>query len=306
VTVRLRSSTWFLLQAIGLSAVFSSGCAGSKSDPEGARTTYVHIDDVEDPGGVIDWRPDSGADDSTPGSWDTEAGIQCGNIQPMPRYLGGMWAPAALEQPYATFANVISQHAARLHTTAPLVNTWGATLAFDFAKQLPLEQTQPLHPGDMGDPASCTPPLGVERDSWTPALAVDLRAYRGVAFYARASPEAGTTAIFVKVHDRNTDRRGGECDPSVGSDRECYNAFGTRVVLGAEFRRYTVYFEDFEQEIGWGFRPPAAEPDLEHVYSLVFQVRTPGGPCDPPSVCPGGLPELTFDVWIDDLAFVER
>jgi hypothetical protein len=224
----------------------------------------------------------------------------------MPGYLGGSWTPALLDSPYRTFSNVISQRAARLRTTAPLVNTWGATLAFDFAKKLPLEENRPDVPGDIGDPASCTPPLGVRPDSWTPALAVDLRAYRGVAFYARAVPEAGTTAIFVKLHDRNTDRRGSECDATVGSDRECYNAFGTRVVLTAEFRRYSVYFDDFEQEIGWGYRPVEAAPDLEHVYSLVFQVRTPGGPCDPPGVCPGGLPELTFDVWIDDLAFIER
>lgn len=289
-----------------ISLLLLPGCAGSKSALDDATTTYVHIDDMEDPGGVIDWRPDSGAEGTAPGQWDSEAGTQCDDIRPLPRYLGGTWEPAKLESPYETFSNRLSRHAARLYTTAPLVNTWGATLAFDFVKKLPLPPHEPRDPEHPGDPATCTPPAGVLPDSWSPALTVDLRAYRGVSFYARAVPEVGTAAIFVKLHDLNTDRRGEVCDPTLGSDRECYNAFGKRVVLDAEFRRYTVLFDEFEQELGWGYRPPEAAPDLEHVFSLVFQVRTPGGPCDPPNVCPGGPPELSFDVWIDDLAFVER
>lgn len=279
-------------------------CAGSESPPEEPATRYVLIDDIEDSSGQILWRPVSGADDSMPGRWDTEAGSQCGNLQPRPAYLGGDWPHALVEEPYRTFSAELSYQAVRLRTTAPLVNTWGATLAFDFEKEFPAKANQPNDPEDPGDPAACTPPAGVTRESLTEAVPVDLSAYRGVAFYARAVPEAGTSTISVKLHEYNTDPRGGQCNQTVGTDDECYNAFGKRVLLDAEFRRYTVLFEELAQEPRWGKRVP--EPDLGRVYSLVFQIFTPGGTCDPPSVCPGALPELTFDVWVDDVAFVER
>lgn len=290
---------------VGVSALLAIGCAGTKSpNDDDAPARYVIIDDIEGSTGQIQWRPASGGENTTPGRWDTEAGSQCGNLAPLPGYLGGDWPHALVETPYPTFSAEPSRQAVRLRTTAPLVNTWGATLAFDFAKKVPAKVNQPLDPNDRGDPATCTPPVGVERESLTDAAEVDLRGYRGVAFYARAVPDAGTSSISVKLHDHNTDPRGGVCDQTVGSDDECYNAFGKRVLLDAEFRRYTVLFDELAQEPRWGKRVP--EPDLERVYSLVFQIFTPGGTCDPPSVCPGVLPELTFDVWIDDVAFVER
>jgi hypothetical protein len=45
--------------------------------------------------------------------------------------------------------------------------------------------------------------------------------------------------------------------------------------------------------------------DREHVYGLVFQMDTPGGACVPPIMCVDD-PELSFDVWVDDLHFIER
>jgi hypothetical protein len=135
---------------------------------------------------------------------------------------------------------------------------------------------------------------------------VDLRSFRGLAFYGKADPNARSTTVAVMLLDRNSDPRGGQCDPVQASAAECFNSFSASVELEADFRRFAVEFSELEQDPHWGYRPSPNEPDLEHVYGIAFQVFTPGGVCPKGAVCPGDPPSLTFDITIDDVHFVNR
>ena len=156
------------------------------------------------------------------------------------------------------------------------------------------------------DPTLVTRPCtsGMERVEY-PAEAVDLSRFSGFVFWGMASKAAGSTKLLVQLQDRNTDPRGGVCDPVPGSTNECYNGFGVVLELGEELARYTVNFSELEQDPTWGYHPDPSVLDREHVYGLVFQMDTPGGTCPPPITC-ADPPELSFDVWVDDLHFVER
>ena len=125
-------------------------------------------------------------------------------------------------------------------------------------------------------------------------------------FFGKANPDAGTTRVSVLLLDRNSDPRGEVCDPIQASAKECFNSFAASVELGADFKRLQVDFADLSQDPQWGYRPTPNEPDLEHVYGVAFQVFTPGGVCPDGAVCPGDLPSLSFDIWIDDVYFVNR
>ena len=248
--------------------------------------------------GRVEWTPPSATREAQPGRWISYADIQCSDLVPTPEWApGGGWSHAALPVSHETLPGVTSETAARLRTRAPLINTWGAGMGFMFteppADQLTMLVTRP-----------CT--LGMARDLVYPAAPVDLSRYSGIVFWARAAQNADSASVLVQFQDANTDPRGGVCDPVTGSTNGCYNGFGVVLTFGESFERYVVDFSELTQNPNWGHRPRPSVIDLEHVYGLVFQVDTPGGVCASPNVCLGGLPELTFDIWVDDLYFVGK
>ena len=271
------------------------GCS-SPEPGEPNPATYVKIDDMEGTSGRIEWTPENGDPDALPGRWVSYADTQCENLSPVPEWApDGAWSYAELPEEHETLEGTTSNHAARLRTTAALVDTWGAGMGFQFSEPpLGTDETRVTRP--------CT--AGMQRDLDYPAAAIDLSRYSGLVFWGMARRQAGSATLLVQFQDVNTDPRGNVCVPVPGNPDECYNGFGVVLELDDTLRRYTLNFTDFTQDPTWGYRPMPSVMDFEHVYGLVFQMDTPGGAC-PPNECVDPN-ELRFDVWIDDLYFVER
>lgn len=271
--------------------------ACSSPEPsEPSEPSYVKIDDMEGTSGRIEWTPEDGEPDTLPGRWVSYADKQCENLEPVPEWApDGAWSYAELPEEHETMEGATSTHAARLRTAAALENTWGAGMGFQFSEPpLGSDATRVTRP--------CTE--GTQQDLDYPAVAVDLSRFSGLVLWGMARKAAGSTRLLVQFQDVNTDPRGKVC-PVAESTAECYNGFGVVLELGDEYTRYTVNFADLTQDPTWGYRPEPSVMDRERVYGLVFQMDTPGGACAPPIVCIPP-PELSFDVWIDDLYFVER
>jgi hypothetical protein len=271
------------------------------SDPAEPAEALTRIDDMEGDRTQILWQAPGGSDSAIPGRWQSFADVSCTSLFPTPTSPDAdRWTFADLPEPHTTFNGTRSTRAARLTTTAPFVNTWGAGMRFDLTSLVPYVQRTSEVPSDLPCPTASR-----ALSEWD-AETVDLRGLRGVTFFGKADPNAGSTTVSVLLLDRNSDPRGGECDPVQASPRECFNSFAASVELTENFQRFTVNFSELEQDPHWGYRPSPSEPDLEHVYGVAFQVFTPGGVCPKGAVCPGDPPSLTFDVFIDDVYFVNR
>jgi len=289
----------FLGQMLGLSCVVAqaTGC----SDPDPAAPTerpvdersYTKIDDMEGTTGVIGWEPPLGS----PGFWYSYASLQCENLLPVPSFLEGIggWSYAEVREPYETFAGVTSRQAARLRTVAPLVDTWGAGMGFFLSL--------PTGSGPPGSPYECTVESAAARNNESNATPVDLTAYSGISFWAKTEPNAQVAELTLELFDRNTYPAGGICNPTPGTPDECYNSFAVKLALTERFEHYVVDFSEFAQDPRWGYRVPSGTVDLTQMYAPAFNVMMPGGSCS--GVCPG-IPTLEFDIWIDDLYFVDR
>jgi hypothetical protein len=107
-------------------------------------------------------------------------------------------------------------------------------------------------------------------------------AYSGIAFWAKAGAGAAP-ALRVNVSDKNTDPAGGVCMPAD----KCNDHFGKDIRLTEEWALYTMNFADLLQ-LGWG--QPSAALDVAHLYAVQFQVAK----------------GVTFDVWLDDVAFLTK
>jgi hypothetical protein len=114
-----------------------------------------------------------------------------------------------------------------------------------------------------------------------PLAPYDASRYAGVSFMARRSAQT-TTRVVVKFPDWNTEPPGG-CS-------ECYNYFHREIVLEERWTRYAVTFDSLEQYPEWG-NPRPEKIDATRLYGIRFEVSSAGHP---------------FDVWIDDVAFVEK
>jgi endoglucanase len=131
--------------------------------------------------------------------------------------------------------------------------------------------------------------VGTGKVAWGAGLGVDLTGksgsydaskYVGVAFKAKAGPTS-TRKLRFHMGDVNTRKEGGVCS-------RCFNHFGADLSLTGDWREYRILFADAQQEPGWG------DPH-------------------PPSITPGKLrtlewkigPGQAFDVWIDDIVFLE-
>jgi hypothetical protein len=255
---------------------------------------YTKIDDMEGTTGRIEWTPPGGA---LPGGWGSFADAQCDSLLPMPSSAGGTWSYESLPAPYRPLPGITSTSAARLRTTSPLINQYGAGMGVDFAVPARAAGAPAQAPG-------CVPSAEL---TLPPALPVDLTAYRGISFWGMATPGAGETRVLIEVDDNNTHPRGGRCDPKAPTNPQtaCFNSFALEVNLTGAFQQYTLDFSQLKQGT-WGYRADPSALDLAKVYALNFLVLTPGGACFAPARCAGDPPTLTFDIWIDDLYFVDR
>ena len=134
---------------------------------------------------------------------------------------------------------------------------------------------------------------------------MDLSAYSGLTFWAKGDP-AGQRTVQIMFQDAHTDPQGGFCNYlDSNSPTYCYNGFGVAVALTGTFARYTIDFASLQQNPKWGYRPTPDVFDIQHVYQLVFQMTAPA--CYTNEMCVGGAPPPdSFDVWIDDLYFVNK
>jgi endoglucanase len=115
-----------------------------------------------------------------------------------------------------------------------------------------------------------------------PKAFYDASRFAGISFYARRS--AGTSGrVRVSIDDWNTDPDGRVCT-------KCSNFFGQEIELSETWTRYTLPFESLRQLPGWGV-PRPRQIDSSRIFFVVFDVFDRGA---------------AFDVWIDDLAFIER
>ena len=133
---------------------------------------------------------------------------------------------------------------------------------------------------DLAAPASAA-------DAGAPATSVaktpyDVSGYTGISFWSRA--DKGTSMRFkMPMTDDTKTTDGGNCVDSTTS--KCSDDFGANIALTAKWIKHTVLFTTMKQE-GWG-KTFTWTPG--HVTSIQFQVP----------VAP------SFDVWIDDVAFVK-
>ena len=238
---------------------------------------------------------------ATAGGWFTATDCaQYDRISPPPWEIeSDGWSYAALPEPHETMPGTLSMHATRLRTTTPLVGIWGANVGFAFAGPPDPDAAVPPQPG-VDDAGAC-----VNAENTYPDPPADLTAYAGVTFWARAESPGGR-AMRVQVNDANTDPRGGICQEKVNTASDyCYNGFGVLVQLTDTFRQYTLDFSKFTQRGGWGYHPPAGI-DWSRVFTMAFEMDLPSCTASSGAMCAGGPPELSFDIWIDDLYFVNK
>jgi hypothetical protein len=132
--------------------------------------------------------------------------------------------------------------------------------------------------------------LGGNFQDWGAALAFDFKAefgaydvssYRGLRFYGRSAQ--GPIEIAVAIPDRHSTPQAGICEQGgPGPTIPCFDHPLANVTLTPEWAEYEVPFSSLDRE-------STSLPPFEAtaVYSVHF--GTPSG--------------VTFDVWIDDVAF---
>jgi len=124
------------------------------------------------------------------------------------------------------------------------------------------------------------PPSGPNKDQRS---TYDASGYAGFVFWARiGSADAGAaTSVRFNVPSKDTDPAGGVCSPVSA----CSDYFGVTLSLSDTWTMYVIEFTDMHQE-GWG--QPVASFDASTMYGCEFKVDQ----------------NKTFDVWIDDIAFL--
>lgn len=108
----------------------------------------------------------------------------------------------------------------------------------------------------------------------------DASKYVGIRFMARVS-SGSTRTVRFKVADVNT-------HPKMGVCTSCWNHFGRDINLSEEWQEFEFMFAALEQAPHWGDPRPASITPAA-LYGFDFQVG----------------PGKKFDIWIDDLAFIE-
>jgi hypothetical protein len=295
---------------LGLLAVAPVSCG--KDTSQNAVTGYTKIDDMEGEGGRIGWSPTEGwPSGQQAGFWSSSTDCtEKDRILPVPYFVDPFgWRYESVPRPYPTMPGVTSTSAVRLRTQSgkSLEAVWGANVGFDFAESSDLDGAAPWPPAtsvdagvsSIGEP--CT--NGSSRDF--NGVPVDLSKYSGLTFWAMAWP-GGRQSIRVQINDRHTDPRENYCSPSRSTDEHsCYDSFGKSFMLTDTFTQYSLDFSELRQD-GWGYRAGLEPLDRGNVYSLNFLVPLPGCTEDTKANCAGEPVPVAFDVWIDDLYFVNR
>lgn len=119
----------------------------------------------------------------------------------------------------------------------------------------------------------------------------DASRYAGVAFYAKAGSDSDLT-LRVRFIGAQTDARGGQCTPGGSVETACYDHFYADVKLSHSWQRYELPFAEFRQA-GVGKSFPTI--DLASMYAL--ELFFPGR-----KTASGNA----FELWLDELAFVQR
>jgi hypothetical protein len=114
----------------------------------------------------------------------------------------------------------------------------------------------------------------------TQGLFYDASKYAGVAFKAKVGP-GSSSAVRLKIADVNTHKDAGVCTA-------CWNHFGKDLTIGTEWKEYRVTFSGAAQEPGWGTPRPAALTPTKLV-ALNWGIG----------------PGNSYDLWIDDVTFLE-
>lgn len=104
----------------------------------------------------------------------------------------------------------------------------------------------------------------------------DASAYLGIVFDARVGTGSGTR-LRVGFPDANTDASG--------------NSFGQFLTLTTSWTHEIIYFADTAQENSFGTLYPAL--DAAAIYGIIFQMDAT-------------IPPLTFDLWVDNVAFITQ
>jgi endoglucanase len=108
-----------------------------------------------------------------------------------------------------------------------------------------------------------------------PKTPYDASKYKGVRFWAK-----GPARVRLKLPDVNTAPEGDRCS-------DCYNDFGVDLYLSESWERYTVPFDELNQQPGWGDPAPAVASN--GIFAVQWQFSNPGA---------------AYDVWIDDVELV--
>ena len=110
----------------------------------------------------------------------------------------------------------------------------------------------------------------------------------------------------VQVTDVSTDPRGRICQATDGKAFDyCFNGFGDSVQLTDEWRRYTLDFSQFVQRSSWAItRRAASTGAVSTRWSSRWTCRAAR---TLRRRCARAAPlELSFDIWIDDIYFVNK
>jgi hypothetical protein len=309
-----------MLTRIGTVSAWLLLCLSScQSENKSGQDQYTLIDDMEP--------RDSGAwflsVAGFRGLWYSSTPCDQGNDVFPPAYLGGidMWTFDSLKSSNWTFQR--SDHAARLYTTGdgliapptddPNHKKWGANISVDLVTPPDpdggAEGTSSIVMDAGSENTSCPSPVG----NLPSPLGVDLSAYSGLVFWAKASSlgdGSGERTIHVMVHDPNSDPRGRKCNdpsnPDLADGIKCYNAYSKTLTLSESFERYDVDFSELQRDPTWGYATDIPL-QLSQVYLIVFEVRNPKCVADRNARCVGDTSQvLKFDFWIDDLYLVKH
>jgi hypothetical protein len=112
-------------------------------------------------------------------------------------------------------------------------------------------------------------------------------AYKGISFWAKVGPSSSPT-VRVAFPDKDTDPAGGTCSTAPGAPANgCFDHWGSQVPLSQSWTKVTVRFSNLTQA-GWGNL--VSQFDASTVFRIHWEI-------------PAGA---TFDIWVDDLAFLTQ
>ena len=146
--------------------------------------------------------------------------------------------------------------------------------------------------GDGGASAHAARTYGNGFTTWGAGMAFDLNSpgagtklpynatrYSGITFWARVAA-ATQTSLRVNIPEVATDPLGNVCAP------KCSDHFGKTLILTDSWEQYSLSFAADVTQSGWG---TVAVFDKSSLLGVQFQAAA----------------SATFDIWIDDIAFLE-